>query len=123
MREFKHPIIGQEAICPDGLGRVSAFCDNFPEQWIRIKPYLGTDDWKEWSPENVKLVSILLVSDTKDVVETTAEMCAKIVEAATQYTQFQTVEHYKISAFTAAMIREYFNVECIEVAKSVNSYL
>ena len=34
------------------------------------------------------------------------EACAALAEGATAYTQFQTVEHYKISTFIAAVIRE-----------------
>lgn len=39
------------------------------------------------------------------------EECAKIAEGATAYTQFQTVEHYKLAAFIAAEIRERSNCE------------
>ena len=55
--EFKHPILGQEAVCPDGLGRVTAFKDDFPNQWIRVATYVNNRDC-EWAPENVKLVRI-----------------------------------------------------------------
>lgn len=53
--EFKHPILGQEAICPDGLGRVVAFRDEFPFQWIKVSTYLG-DPSCDWDPENVELI-------------------------------------------------------------------
>jgi len=56
-RGFWHPIIGQEAICPDGLGRVSAYKDDFPDQWIQVETYLNSRGCK-WSPENVRLVEI-----------------------------------------------------------------
>jgi hypothetical protein len=55
--EFKHPIIGQEAVCPDGLGRVIAFKDSFPERWIQVSTYIADRSCK-WSPDNVKLVAI-----------------------------------------------------------------
>lgn len=38
------------------------------------------------------------------------EECAVLAEGATAYTQFQTVEHYKIAAAIAAGIRMRFNV-------------
>jgi len=51
--EFEHPIIGQEAICPDGLGRVIKFLDKFPEQWIQVSTYVDDRQCK-WAPHNVK---------------------------------------------------------------------
>ncbi len=39
------------------------------------------------------------------------EECALLAESATAYTQFQTVEHYKIAAAIAAGIRKRSNVE------------
>lgn len=56
---FKHPIIGQEAVCPDGLGRVTAYEDRFPHQWIQVSTYVK-DRGCKWAPENVKLVAIRL---------------------------------------------------------------
>lgn len=50
------PIIGQEAICPHGLGRVIAYQDKFPE-WIKIATYVNNLEC-EWSPSNVRLVAI-----------------------------------------------------------------
>lgn len=50
------PIIGQEAICPDGLGRVVEFSRNFPE-WIQVVTYVKNRECK-WAPDNVKLVPI-----------------------------------------------------------------
>ena len=57
MTDFHHPIIGQEAICPDGLGRVTAFKDSFPDMWIQVSTYVN-DRGCRWAPENVKLVKI-----------------------------------------------------------------
>jgi len=53
--EFKHPIIGQEAICLDGLGRVVAFKDDFPFQYIKVETYVNNNG-SEWSPDNVELI-------------------------------------------------------------------
>ena len=55
--EFKHPIIGQEAICPDGLGRVTAFEDNFPTQSITVSTYIGNRSCS-WSPGNITLIHL-----------------------------------------------------------------
>ena len=55
--EFTHPVFGQEAVCPDGLGRVTAFKDEFPHQWIRVSTYINNREC-EWAPHNVKLVRI-----------------------------------------------------------------
>ena len=60
--EFKHPIIGQEAVCPDGLGRVTAFKDDFPFQWIQVATYANNRDC-QWAPGNVKLVRINYEND------------------------------------------------------------
>lgn len=54
---MEHPIIGQEAICPDGLGRVVAFRDRFPDQWIEVSTYV-MDRGCKWSPCNVDLLPI-----------------------------------------------------------------
>lgn len=54
---FIHPVIGQEAICPDGLGRVSAFKDEFPDQWIQVRTYIE-DRGCRWAIHNVELVII-----------------------------------------------------------------
>ena len=51
-----HPIIGQEAICPDGLGRVIAFKDNLPDQWIQVSTYVN-DRQCRWAPHNVELIN------------------------------------------------------------------
>ena len=53
--EFKHPILGQEAICPDGLGRVVEFKDEFPHQWIKVSTYVN-DRQRQWAPTNVELI-------------------------------------------------------------------
>lgn len=59
---FKHPIIGQEAVCPDGLGRVSAFRDEFPYQWIAVETYFNNRGC-QWAPENVRLVALNFEDD------------------------------------------------------------
>lgn len=55
--EFTHPILGQEAICPDGLGRVKAFKDDFPHQWIQVATYVNNRECK-WDYRNVQLLKI-----------------------------------------------------------------
>lgn len=64
MKQHKTPIIGQECICPDGLGRVVAFSDKFPHLYIKVSTYVG-DRQCEWSPDNVQLID-LPVSRTKE---------------------------------------------------------
>jgi hypothetical protein len=56
MESFKKPIIGQEAICPDGLGRVIAYKDKFPERWIQVSTYVNDRQCK-WSSGNVELLN------------------------------------------------------------------
>jgi hypothetical protein len=48
-------ILGQEAICPDGLGRVVGFKDKFPIQWIKVDTYVNNRGC-EWAPHNVTLI-------------------------------------------------------------------
>lgn len=48
-------IIGQEAICPDGLGRVMAYSDRFPFNWIQVSTYINDRQCK-WAIENVDLI-------------------------------------------------------------------
>lgn len=50
-------IIGQEAICPDGLGRVIAYKDAFPEQWVQVSTYVNDRQCK-WAPHNVQLITL-----------------------------------------------------------------
>lgn len=52
---MKKPIIGQEAICPDGLGRVKSFCLSGSYQWIVVSTYFNDRQCK-WIPENVELI-------------------------------------------------------------------
>jgi len=56
--EFKHPIIGQEAVTRYGLGRVVKWKDKFPEQSITVKDYVGGVE-HAFSPHNVRLVKIV----------------------------------------------------------------
>lgn len=49
-------IIGQEAICPDGLGRVAAFNLTMPHNWIQVNTYFNNRGCK-WGSENVKLIN------------------------------------------------------------------
>lgn len=56
------PIIGQEAICDDGLGRVIDYCDKFPKQWIQVSTYVKDRQCK-WSPDNVVLIKLETIND------------------------------------------------------------
>jgi len=49
------PLLGQLAICPDGLGRVLDYVDDFPTQWIQVRTYVDSRDCK-WDPVNVDLI-------------------------------------------------------------------
>ena len=57
MFEFNHPVIGQEAVCPDGLGRVVAYRDEFPHQWVQIDTYINNRGC-QGAPHNVQLVPL-----------------------------------------------------------------
>ncbi len=50
------PVIGQEAICPDGLGRVVAF-SRVPNEWVRVDTYINNRGCK-WAPHNVRLLAL-----------------------------------------------------------------
>ena len=54
-QEPPKPIIGQEAICPDGLGRVQAFDLGSGHDLIRIDTYVNNRGC-EWAPHNVELI-------------------------------------------------------------------
>lgn len=55
--DFIKPIIGQEAICPDGLGRVTAYNDRFPNESIAVSTYVR-DRECSWAPHNVILIDV-----------------------------------------------------------------
>jgi hypothetical protein len=57
---MKKPIIGQEAICPDGLGRVIDF--DKPNKNIRVQTYIK-DRSCYWSADNVTLVKLNIQDD------------------------------------------------------------
>lgn len=61
MIDFHRIIIGQEAVCPDGLGRVAAYSDKFPFRWIQVDTYINNRSYK-WAPENVRLVPVITVA-------------------------------------------------------------
>ena len=54
---YRHPVIGQEAVCPDGLGRVVDFLDSFPKMWIQVDTYYNNRSCK-WAHGSVQLVRI-----------------------------------------------------------------
>jgi hypothetical protein len=49
-------IIGQEAICPDGLGRVKDYDTKFPNNWIQVSTYINNRDCK-WDAGSVQLIN------------------------------------------------------------------
>ena len=52
------PIIGQEAICPDGIGRVADFGDGVANShWIRVDTYLRNRGC-HWDHTDVELIPI-----------------------------------------------------------------
>ncbi len=51
-----------------------------------------------------------LVKFAHKVAEIERESCVDLAEGVTAYTQFHTVEHYKLAAVIAAAIRERTNV-------------
>ena len=51
------PIIGQEVICPDGLGRVIDFDCTFPFEFIQVATYSNNRECK-WAPSNVTLIPL-----------------------------------------------------------------
>ncbi len=73
------PIMGQEAVCPDGLGRVTAFAmHDFPNNYITVETYVN-DRSCRWAVDNVQLVPVNLCEpresddiSTKQIRELTA---------------------------------------------------
>ena len=48
-------VIGQEAICPRGLGRITEFqLNNFPHNYVRVSTYIK-DYNSKYDPCNVKI--------------------------------------------------------------------
>ncbi len=67
--------------------------------------------YKAGEREGRKQVEALAENGAKLAVLVEREACAEFAEGATAYTQFQTVEHYKLAAVIAAAIRKRSNVE------------
>ena len=52
------PIIGQECICPDGLGRVSDYLSIKNEvQWVKVTTYFENRSCK-WDIKNITLIKL-----------------------------------------------------------------
>ena len=49
-------IIGQEAICDDGLGRVMWYDIKAPNNWVQISTYFNDRQCK-WDIDNVELIN------------------------------------------------------------------
>jgi hypothetical protein len=56
-QQHTKPILGQEAVCAYGLGRVMAFHDDFPNSFIEVITYVDGIS-RQYSPDDVKLVPI-----------------------------------------------------------------
>ena len=68
--------------------------------------------------ENLNMMeAVNLYRFGKLVAEAEREECAVFAEGATAYTQFQTIEHYKMAAFISAAIRKRSNVELTGAAR------
>jgi hypothetical protein len=80
----------------------------FDEWWKQMKP-AECDEVKPYFEEAWQIAFRdgyeKGVAAFHEAVEIEREECAKLAEGATAYTQFQTVEHYKIAAAIAAGIR------------------
>lgn len=50
-------VVGQEAMCPDGLGRVRAFSKKFPNEFVQIDTYVDNRSCR-WSPDNIQLIPV-----------------------------------------------------------------
>jgi len=59
----EYPIIGQECICPDGLGRVMSFDfnikDNYFQNYIQVQTYINSRDC-QWRVSDVTLIPIYI---------------------------------------------------------------
>jgi hypothetical protein len=62
MYDMSRPIIGQEAVCPDGLGRVR----DVGIGYIQVDTYYNNRSCK-WGEENVQLVELRLRSIPKQL--------------------------------------------------------
>ena len=56
LKKFVEPIIGQEAICGDGLGRVKEYeRKDSPSRWVQVSTYFNNNESK-WAHYNVELI-------------------------------------------------------------------
>jgi hypothetical protein len=55
--KLKDLIIGQEALCPHGLGRITEVGLTFPDRFVRISTYVN-DCGCKWEPSNVRVIPI-----------------------------------------------------------------
>jgi len=58
------PVIGQEAVCPDGLGRVVGFDWTSPNSWVQVSTYINNRSCK-WDSKNVYIVPIIGLSNDR----------------------------------------------------------
>lgn len=62
-------VIGQEAICPDGLGRIVDFCLSIPNQFIQVETYVHDRSCK-WAVHNVKVLPLPKGKNGRKYMET-----------------------------------------------------
>jgi len=57
MKDYPRKVIlGQECICPDGLGRVIDYDLNMPNNYIQVETYVNNRGCK-WDQDNVELIN------------------------------------------------------------------
>ncbi len=64
---MKLPIIGQEAICPDGLGRVEEIDFKLPNKNITIRTYVNNKSCI-WDMDDIKLIPIPNLHDNLQTI-------------------------------------------------------
>lgn len=98
----------------------------WPMQWLEaaqragLAIYKGSGEWLFLDDGMRDLLTEFAKDIVDHAVSVEREECAEFAEGATAYTQFQTIEHYKISAFIAAAIRERSNAELERTAERRN---
>lgn len=85
------PIIGQEAICDGGLGRVTDFCLDQPMPWIQVATYVRNESFK-WDADSVKLVPLPTAKSVDEVNR------AELVQYLEQLIQVAKENKYKYRA-------------------------
>lgn len=71
---------------------------------MKYTPY-ELEDWWDSGNEDKEEFDKIVAEVISNAVATEREACVKVCEEATAYTQFQTVEHYKMASAIAKAIR------------------